>query len=130
MATRILRASVFGLASTLLTACVTIQPPAALFQQQPQQPTPTQPQIQQQQAQPQPQPQPASKFVLAENATITDVKKTKKKGVVEVAVRRASGDLIRFTQSVVGPDLRIGQQALLTLSAEGEWRVVPVQPQQ
>ena len=58
MATRILRASVIGLAGTLLTACVTIQPPAAFFPQQPQQPTPTQPQIQQQQA----QPQPAAKF--------------------------------------------------------------------
>ena len=122
MATRILRASVFGLAGTLLTACVTIQPPAAFFPQQPQQqPTPTQPQIQQQA-----QPQPASKFVLAENATVTDLKKTKKKGTVELAVRRASGDVIRFAQAVAGADLRVGQQVLLTLSAEGEWRALPV----
>ena len=122
MATRILRATVFGLAGTLLTACVTIQPPAAFFPQQPQQPTPTQPQVQQQA-----QPQPASKFVLAENATITDLKKTKKKGTLELAVRRASGDVIRFVQAVAGADLRVGQQVLLTLSAEGEWRALPVQ---
>lgn len=124
MATRILRASVFGLVGTLLTACVTIQPPAAFFPQQPQQqPTPTQPQIQQQA---QPQPQPAAKYVLSENATVTDLKKTKKKGTVELAVRRGSGDVIRFVQSVAGADLRVGQQVLLTLSAEGEWRALPV----